>query len=207
MSDSCTVISLVPFPINEPKPGLYPGNFSIPPAKEGDFEFIVVGRSVHYVYLDEDRGSVQVPTPSNEVARSICEDYISSLFGVEKNRAEPGIFYVDGEYRDKKTILAVAKNEIEQAKVKQKQWFIHLVEIADDEWGKYHAHKSISDLQRFAARSLGLEREWNVDAKAESTGFCPACKMTVQVGAMICGNCRTIIDKLAYEKAGFAQVK
>jgi len=212
MPDSCTVISLVPFPINESKPGLYPGHFKIPPAKNNDFEALIVGRSVHYVYLDEDRGSVQVPTPSDEVARSICEDYITDIFGVQKGVAEPGIFFIDGAYvqkdgePDKKTIAQIAKDKIEQARARQRQWFVHLVEIADDEWSKYHTHKSISDLQRFAAKILGLEREWNVDAKVESTGFCPACKMTVQVGAMICGNCRTVIDKEAYQKAGFTQV-
>jgi len=206
MADVSTVVSIVPFEINEFKPGLYPGSFKIPPAKEGDFEFLVIGRSIHYVYLDEDRGSVQVPTTSDEVARSICEDYIDALFGVQKGISEPGIFWIEGAFRDKKAIQIAAGEKLEQAKIKQRQWFIHLVEIGDDEWSKYRTHKSVSDLQRFAARSLGFDREWNVDAKAESIQFCPACRMTIQSGAMICGNCRTVLDPVAYAKYTQAKV-
>jgi hypothetical protein len=155
--------------------------------------------------MDSERGSIPVFSPSDEVARSICEDYIKARSGqgITPGIAEPGLFFVDGEYKDKKDILVVHKELIDAARDRQRQWFINLVELADDEWNKYHLHRSISDMMRFAANFLGLEREWNVEAKADSIQFCPACKMTIQTGAIICGNCRTVIDKDAYKKAGF----
>lgn len=206
MADYCTVISIVPFPIDEPKPGLYPGHFRIPAAKAGDIEILAVGRSVHHVYLDNDRGSITVPTPSSEVARSICDDYSASQLAYFRGEAEPGVFFIDGEYKDKKSVLAVAKGEIERARMLQKNWFMRLVAIADDEWNKYHSHKTISELQRFAAKSLGLEREWNIEGTVNSLAFCPACKVPVKSDAIVCSSCRTIINVEAYKKAGFQQV-
>lgn len=203
MASKSTIISLVPFELNESKPGLYPGAYKIPAAKENDFELFVVTDAVHYVYLDMDRGSISVPTVSAEVARSICEDYKISKLGFVAGEAEPGLDYVEGEYKDKKSVLAVAKDKIERMMALQKQWFIQLVEIADDEWSKYHSHKSVSDIQRYAAKFLGLEREWNVEGTAESNTFCPACRSVVMVGAVVCGACRTIIKPEEYKKFGF----
>jgi hypothetical protein len=203
--DKCTVVSIVPFPIVEAKPGLYPGYFRIHAAKADDFEFIVVERSVHHVYLDSDRGSLTVQVPSDEVARSIAEDYARAQLAYTQGIAEPGIFWIPGEYTDKKAIVAIAKDKLAQVREMQKNWFMRLVAIADDEWNKYHSHKSISDLQRFAAKSLGLDREWNIQGAVANTKFCPACKTPTNVGAIVCSNCRTIIDHKAYKEAGFVQ--
>jgi len=211
-----TVISLVPFEINEKKP-LYPGHFTIPPAKDNDFEFIVIDNSVHHVYLDADRGSLTIPTISEEVARSICQDYITSQLGYMASIAEPGLFWIIGDYRvylddkitlditkTKKAITAVASHQIQKSREKQKAWFIRLLEIADDEWVKYHSHRSISDLQRYASKYLGLEREWAEIGEAEVPTLCPACKSPIQSDALICGNCRTVVNAEGYKK--FQQV-
>lgn len=204
--DKCTIISIVPFAIDESKPGLYPGHFRIAAAKPDDFEMLVVGRSVHHVYLDNDRGSITVPTPSDEVARSICQDYSAAQLAYVRGEAEPGLFFLEGEYKDKKAVLAVAKDRITEARRQQKNWFMRLIAIADDEWSKYHSHKMISELQRFAARSLGLERDWNIEGTVNALAFCPACKVPVKADAIVCASCRTIINPEAYKKSGFTQV-
>jgi hypothetical protein len=203
--DKSTIVSIIPFPVNEAKPGLYPGHFRIEAAKADDFEFLVVGRSVHYVYVDMDRGSLTVPTPSDEVARSICDDYSRAQLAYHIGDSEPGIFWIPGEYKDKKAILTIASDKIAAARILQRNWYMRLVAIADDEWNKYHTHKMISDLQRHAAKTLGLEREWNIQATVASTVFCPACRATMNVGATVCSSCRTIVNPEAYKKAGFAQ--
>lgn len=204
MADKATVISIVPFLINESKPGLYPGNFYISPAAEGDFEFLVVTRAVHHVYLDSDRGSLTIPTTSDEIARSICDDYKKAQLAYGAN-TEPGLFWIEGEYKDKKAILAVAADKIADARRKQRNWFTRLVEIADDEWNKYHSHKMVSDLQRYAAKNLGLEREWNIQGTVASTSFCPACRSIVSNEALVCATCRTILKMDEYKKRGIVQ--
>lgn len=206
VQDKCTVVSIVPFPIDEKKPGLYPGHFRIPAAKADDFELLVVERSVHHVYVDHDRGSLTVPVPSDEVARSICQDYTRGQLLYVMGESEPGLFFVPGEYTSKKAILEVIKEKLAAAREMQRNWFVKLVKLGDDEWNKYHNHKMISDLQRYAAKTLGLQREWNVEGQAEATSFCPACKMVMPTGALICGSCRTIVNPEAYKKAGLQQV-
>ncbi len=206
MADKTTIISVVPFEINENKPGLYPGHFIIPSAKKDDFEMLVVDRSVHHVYMDMDRGSLTVPTVSEEIARSICEDYSRAQLAYEKGEVEPGLFYIPGEYKDKKAVLAAHKDKIDAARARQKNWFMRLVEIADDEWNKYHSHKMISDVQRYAAEFLGLEREWNVKGQVESLTQCPACKSQITVGALVCSVCRTIVNPEEYKKRGLQAV-
>lgn len=205
MADNSTVISIVPFVIEEKKPGLYPGHFRIPAVKDNDIEVLIVGGSVHHVYLDSDRGSLTIPTLSSEVARSIVEDYKGAQLGYAPGVAEPGIFWVQGEF-DKKTALATHKNKIDHARVLQRQWFVTLVEVADDEWNKYHSHKMISDLQRYASKFLGMEREWNIQATADANTFCPACRAVLDRQALVCGNCRTIIKPEEYKKANLSQV-
>lgn len=203
MADKTTIVSLYPFELNEDKPGLYPGRFTIPAASAGDISILTIDRAVHHVYLDMDRGSLTVPTPSEEVARAICQDFISAQLAYSPGEAEPGLFFVEGSFT-KKEVLDKFKDRISGAKERQRQWYVRLVEVADDEWAKYHSHKSISDLQRFAAVQLGLEREWNVQGTADAHQFCPACKMVMSADAMICGSCRTIVKPEEYKKAGFA---
>lgn len=206
MSDKSTVISVFPFELNESKPGMFPGDYHIPAAKFDDFEFLVIGPGKSYVYIDGERGSLAVEYASDKIAKSICEDYKKSKLGYIPNEAEPGVIWIPGEYKDKKTILAVAGKQIEEARQKQTTWFRRLIEIADDEWNKFHMHKSISDEQRYAVDYFQLEREWNVKGKVETTGRCPACTTMISTAAIVCPNCRIVLKPEEYKKRGFASV-
>lgn len=206
MSDYCTVISVFPFDVDEAKPGLFPGDYFIPKAKFNDIEFLLVGPAKSYVYIDGDRGSIAVAYESHKIAQSICEDYKKSKLAYIPNEAEPGLFWIPGEYKDKKTILAVAAKQIEEARKKQELWFRHLVEIADDEWNKFHMHKSISDEQRYACDFFQLEREWNVKGQVEASSRCPACATMIPSSAIVCPNCHTIVKPDEYKKLNFKTV-
>lgn len=195
-----TVVSVVPFEIEERKPGLYPGYFKVPAAVDGEPQVLVIDNAVHYVYLDETRGSLQVRVPSYEIAASIVNDYCGSQLAVEVD-GKPGIFWVTGEVAAK-DVKTKYPRELMQARELQKRWFLALVKIADDDWARYHQHKSISDFQRYAARSLNLDREWLL--APETIAQCPACKNNVPVGAIVCPNCRCVIDKEAHKTLVFA---
>src|SRR5215831_12218667 len=97
--DVSTVVSIFPANIEEVKPGLIPGYFKIPAVeKEGDFNLLTVERCVHAVYLDEARPRLIVPDPSDIVARSIVQDFKTSIHGYVTGIAEPGLSWVYGEY-------------------------------------------------------------------------------------------------------------
>src|SRR5437762_9776268 len=163
---NATLISIVPFAISEFKPGIYPGTFDIPASKNEIPEVLVIGDSVYHVEIDENR-TITVKCQAADVAKAICEDYIvSNLAYSEEANAAPGLFWASGIY-DTAKIYSELKNHLEEAKERQKQWFIRLVRLADDDWEKTRQHKLISDMQRFAAKSLQLERPWIINPKED----------------------------------------
>lgn len=200
-----TVVSVVPLPISEKKPGLYPGQFDIEAAPDGDIAILVVGISRHYTYLDSDRGSLGQENPPSKVARSIVSDYISSTMHVDED-AHPGLFYVVGKFT-KEQIKEQFADKVKLARDKQYEWFKRLVRAADDSWQKERKHNAITNVQRIAARLLGLEREWKEipkpDVNAVQLVKCPACFAVVHPQQIICGQCQCILDQEAYQNLQF----
>ncbi len=202
-----SVVSIVPFIIEEYKPGLYPGNFIIPPSKDGIPEILLVGESIHYVEVDPDK-SIPVTNSSHKVATAIVEDYINSQLAVrtgEANICGPGIFWKIGKY-DLNRLYTECSAELVSARQKQQIWFTRLVEMADDDWEKTRQHKAITDMQRFAAKALKLERPWAVEIQSQVlvSQTCPACGNSVMSGVVVCGVCKCIINMAEYKKLSFA---
>ena len=223
-----TVVSIVPFEILEEKPGLYPGVFKIsaslnkndkkvdqieraltPDWLEVVPQLLHVKESIHYIEVDIDR-SISVSNPSYRVANSIVEDYVSSQLGVKPESQEnrgPGLFFVTGKLTLSQVIKDCA-NELKKAKERQDNWFRDMVTIADDDWERFHQHRTITDMQRYAAKALKLDRPWIVNLPdATISTKCPACASLLQPGVIICANCRCIINKEEYAKLQFAGVK
>lgn len=202
-----TLISIVPFPIAEFKPGIYPGFFEISASKNELPEVLVIGESIYHVEIDENR-TITVKCPSEDIARSVVDDYITSnlAYSADDNAA-PGLFWKPGEWNLSK-ILDGLKNELQEVKARQRRWFIKLVQLADDDWEKTQQHKFISDMQRHACKSLGLERPWIIIPKTtEGLTKCVACQSIISVDAVICPNCRCILNKSKYESMKFVEVK
>jgi hypothetical protein len=185
--------------MSEEKPGCHPGYFEIPACLDGKPQTLMVGPSIHHLYIDDERGSITVTIPANRVAASIVNDYISAQL-VSSEAARPGVFWVSGEFKmTNPTHMAL----LEEARVKQKNWFVELVKLADDDWSRYKSHRMISDIQRYACSALDLEREWRFKpAPAESK--CPACKSSVEPDTIVCPSCRCVLDVEGYKKLQFA---
>jgi len=199
--DKSTVISIVPYSIISVKPGVYPGRFVIPEGKEESPSFTVVGVSSYQVKLDEELPSIEVKQPSYEIARSIVEDYRSSSLFV-KDDAGPGLMYLPGIIK-RDEFLIKHKDEHEQLKVTQRNWWRSAVQSADDDWKRYKNHKVISDLQRHACKELQLEREWLVNI-VQNGQKCPACGLNSDPHIVICPNCRCVLKPEEYKKLTFA---
>ena len=195
-----TIISMIPFDIHEQKP-LYPGDFFIPAAKDNDIEVLVVGDSVSFSYIDEHRGTIKVPVSSEEIAKSVVNDYENSQLARTAENG-PGVFWVSGEHT-KQEIKLKFRDEVKLHRDRQIRWFTSLVKAADDTWEKTRQHKTISDIERYAARFLNLDRSWLI---APQMTKCIACKTTVEEDAIICPNCRAVLNKESYEKLQFAKV-
>lgn len=201
----CTVVSIVPFLIEEQKPTLVPGKFVIQPAKNNIPQVLVVSDSFYHVYIDQDRKPIKQIAPAATVARSIVEDYCNAQLGVEQDK-NPGLFFIEMELtssdvmRNHAPRLAVAIEE-------QKRWLISICQIADNDWQRYHQHNVISAFQRTAAEIIGwraAEHPWMSPATTMKSNPCPSCKLTAVEGTVVCSHCKCILLPEEYKKLAFA---
>lgn len=202
----CTVVSFFPFPLLEEKPGLIPNRFQIPASDTHKPQVLKVTKAMHYVYLDETRGSLQVRDSPDEVARSIVDDFSNAQLGIGEG-AKPGLFWVNGDYSAEQ-IEKEFKQEIVQAKVAQMKWFQAICRIADDDWNKYHQHNVVSDFQRKAAHLIGWKPEehtWMNARALENSIKCPSCLTVVDGATVLCPTCKRILKPEEYKADQYAK--
>lgn len=199
-----TLISIVPFPIAEFKPGIYPGFFEVGASNNGVPQSLIVGDSKYHVEIDENR-TISVKCPSEDIARSVVDDYIVAnlAYSVEEDAA-PGFFWKLGAH-DSESIVKNFSTDLEYHKGRQIRWFKKLVEMGDDDWEKTRQHRAISDIQRYAAKSLKLTRPWIISSTVIE-GFikCIACQTSVDPLAIICPSCKCILNMEKYKTLQFA---
>lgn len=189
-TDGATIISICPFPLDEFKPGLIPSVFHVDAAKENDIAILNIGYGIKArMRVPVIGNTIDMDVPPATIAKAIVEDRLSGqlYYGPE---AKPGLFYVEGTY-SKEECKVTFSSEISEANKIQKNWFLNLVKMADDDWAKSKQHRYISDLQRHAARALGLTKDWNFDVSNASDARCVACFSQIHPLAAICPVCRT----------------
>lgn len=202
----CTVVSLVPFDINEEKPGLQPATFFLPASDMKTPSVLKIGTARHYVYLDQDRGHLPVRTLSVEVATSVVRDYITSQMAVGPD-SQPALFWVPGDLNATQVTLG-HQDLIQSSLKKQSKWFTLVCQQADDDWAKYHRHTVVSDVQRRMAQIIGWNpenHEWMAPNLTAIGQRCPACGTMVMMGAIVCASCQCILDNEKYKTLHFAK--
>src|SRR6266571_5171951 len=71
--------------------------------------------------------------------------------------------------------------------------FHGVVAAADLEWERTKNPMFITDLERRAARQLGLEKPWLYDPKPLAD--CPVCAEKIKPGVAVCRSCGAILDR------------
>lgn len=197
---ACTIVSMLPFELNEEKPHMLPSSFRIPAAKDGKYGIAHIEEGLHYIanpLIDEGKpgSSIKQVTLPDDMARSIVDDYASAQVCLGEN-ATPGIFWVPGRLTLKQVLENYPKL-VKKYEALQLGWFRNLCSLADADWEKNHNRLAVSDLQRNAARTLGVKKEW-VDFKVEETDTCPFCSTAVSKTAVKCSNCKEVLDVKRY---------
>jgi hypothetical protein len=199
----CTVVSIYPLPINEEKPGMSPTRFSIPACVDKKPELLYVTSGVDHMFVGSVFGTIHVPIAADIIAKSIVDDFVGSI-ELNDEGAKPGLFWFPG----KLTVEQVMKTpEYNLAKARQITWFMKLVKQGNDTWNKFRQHKAISDINRVAARELGVNAEWTIDVKDVKTENCPACMTVVSSEAVICANCNAVLNAEKLKSLQFAGAK
>lgn len=206
-----TVINYFPFPFDTVKPGLVPALYQIPagdPIRK-DFSIFQVDSVISRTYVGELGGGWRESLcPASELCESIVNDFFTSCIYTEQaTRIGPGITWIEGLWN--KEDIPTAKDSkgnpfapiLEDTYNKQVEWFKILVQHADDSWAKVRQHRVLSDLQRYAASFLKLDREWLTALEIKKTQHvCDACGTMVPLTAIKCFNCGYILDIKKFEE-------
>ena len=118
-------------------------------------------------------------------AREIAEDLARELNGDSGEGSYHGIFVAAGE--------APTEAELLEARRRLQEFQRRLVAAADLEWERTKNPMFITDLERRAARQLGLEKPWLYDPKPLAD--CPACAEKIKPGVAVCRSCGAILDR------------
>jgi hypothetical protein len=116
--------------------------------------------------------------PFTITAREIAEDLLQDL-------QDQGIFVCAGP--------RPTSEELAGATERRDTYYHRLIGEGDTLWARGHSFREISDQQRRAAMTLGVEREWAYVPIRMSE--CPACGEKVKTGVAVCKHCHAILDE------------
>lgn len=206
--DKCTVVSIYPKPIHEIKYTIQPGIFDIPAGTYDKPALLVVGSSSWWMDKDIDQPLIEIPNSSIQIADSIIVDYANGLFACNMGDSMPGLFFIPGA----KNVDQIKKehvSELNTAQVRQKNWFLKLVEGADVLWARSGGNpRSISDDMRLAAEELGMkDKPWLKNFAMMEMVDCKFCGSRVKPGFPVCSVCNHVVDQVMYDKMNAVKVE
>ena len=83
--------------------------------------------------------------------------------------------------------------ELTEARARLGGFYTDQVRIGDQEWERTHNHQFITDVERRAARWLGVEKDWCYEPKPMVD--CPACGEKLKPGVAVCKSCGAVLDR------------
>jgi len=196
-----SVVNYTPFQFREDKPGLIPGQFMIPPARDNEkipgVIHIVNAKSRLHIPLQER--PFYLTEDAETLAKALVGDLLDGMIEREQNIAEPAIFYVSGHHAPME-IKTKFPEEVNNALSKQNLWLIKLVKKGDDEWQKTRQHKFITDMQRWACKKLNFKREW-MEISAATPLELTDCKFfgtKILMNIALCPNCKQVVNQTLF---------
>src|SRR5712691_11663077 len=212
--DKSTIVSVYPKIVESVNRTLFPGRFIVPAANDNDFEILVVGSASWFKEMEEGQPYLEISTSSIQVASSVIIDYMNGLVGCDMGGSMPGLFFIPGEFT-KVTILTYIdgkgknfKTMLEEARAKQKNYFMELVKIADVDWARTNGNpRAISDDSRLAANKLNLQKTWLQNFEAAQLINCRACGHLINPNYPVCSNCKNVINEARAKELGLVFAK
>lgn len=126
-------------------------------------------------------------------AKEVADDIAREINGDSGEGSFHGVF-VSAEAMLSDGALAEARRKLQEFQRR-------LVSAADLEWERSKNPMFITDLERRAARQLGLEKPWFYDAKPLVE--CPVCGEKIKHGVAVCRSCGAVLDREKAARYGF----
>lgn len=201
--DKTTIVSIAPFDIRETILTVQPGNFFIPKGSLDDPSLTVIGPSSWWKETSPDEPLLEVVVNSLLMAKSLVDDYITSMNMVTPTVAQPGVFYIPGEHLNPEKVKKEFGHILVRMNLYQVAWFNSLIKQADSLWARSNQNPlAIDDQSRMAARILQLDKPWVKDFQTVQNVNCIACGNLRNPQFPICPACKMIVDKPLAEKLG-----
>ena len=127
-------------------------------------------------------------------AREVAEDIARELNGDSGEGSFHGVFVAAGE--------TPTESELADARRRLEEFQRRLVAAADLEWERTRNPMFITDLERRAARQLGLEKPWLYNSTPLVE--CPVCAEKIKHGVAVCRSCGAILDREKASQYGLA---
>lgn len=118
-------------------------------------------------------------------AQEVAEDIAREINGDSGDGSFHGVFVAAGD--------VPTEAELADARRRLEEFQRRLVASADLEWERTRNPMFITDLERCAARQLGLEKPWLYDSKPLAE--CPVCAEKIKHGVAVCKSCGAILDR------------
>jgi hypothetical protein len=129
-------------------------------------------------------------------AREIAEDLCREINGDAGEDSFLGAFVCAGDEPTDEELAAAGR--------RLDAFYRRKVAEADREWARSHSHLFLDDLQRRAARMLGLEREWNYELRESAE--CPGCGERLKPNVAVCKSCHAILNREKAAQLGLVPV-
>ena len=192
MNKQSDVVSLVNISTQKwpPRHRTYFGSLTIQSPEAGTAYAVTPVRACTSLMDLGDKRTMEIRLTAQEIA----EDLVREINGDSGEGSYHGVFVAAGP--------EPTKEELAEARKKLEAFQTRLVETADLEWERSHNMMFITDLERRAARELGLEKPWLYDPKPMAD--CPACGEKIRPGVAVCRTCGAILDREKAAKFGLA---
>jgi hypothetical protein len=193
MNKQSDVVSLVNISTQKwpPRHRTYFGSLTIQSPEAGTAYAVTPVRACTSLMDLGDKRTMEIRLTAQEIA----EDLVREINGDSGEGSYHGVFVAAGP--------EPTKEELADARKKLDEFHRRLVEAADLEWERSHNMMFITDLERRAARELGLEKPWLYDPKPMAD--CPACGEKIRPGVAVCRTCGAILDREKAAKFGLAE--
>ncbi len=193
MNKQSDVVSLVNISTQKwpPRHRTYFGSLTIQSPEAGTAYAVTPVRACTSLMDLGDKRTMEIRLSAQEIA----EDLVREINGDSGEGSYHGVFVAVGP--------EPTKEELAEARKKLEAFQTRLVETADLEWERSHNMMFITDLERRAARELGLEKPWLYDPKPMAD--CPACGEKIRPGVAVCRTCGAILDREKAAKFGLAE--